>query len=107
MIPDEKLKMYLDLANQARMLARRLAESARQTTTADLRTRVLAGIALKAHSAFEGVVRDASVGSECAMHHLKTMVEVFIYYTWILNDEGETRARLVFAESRPPDLLPC
>ena len=99
MAPDEKLESYLDLADQVTMLARRLAESAQQVTTGALRTRVMAGLVLKAYSAFEGVIRDASARSDCAMHHLKTMVEVFIYFNWILVDKGDARARLVFADS--------
>jgi hypothetical protein len=96
---DNQLGEYLRLCEEGRRLAHLVSQAAGRVADRDLRTRVSTGLALKMYSAFEAVVRDSSARSECAMHHLKTMIETFIYLSWVMEDPGETRARLVFAQS--------
>jgi len=63
------------------------------------RDRLLAGLALKIYRSFECVILDCHHHRSEAMHHLKTIVETYFYYMWIAQDEGETKARLVFANA--------
>jgi len=60
------------------------------------RDSVMIGLGLKIHSSFRSLIDDARVGRSEAMHHLKTMVESFIYV--VRHDPGDAAALRVFAE---------
>jgi hypothetical protein len=96
---NEKLEALVQVADTAAGLARPLAEQVKARDLRDFRSRVTVGLALKMHAAFIALVRDARVGSDCAMHHLKTMVETFIYLTWVMKEPGDLRARLLYADA--------
>ncbi|MEK9172612.1 MAG: DUF5677 domain-containing protein [Nitrospirota bacterium] len=66
--------------------------------TETLRTRTIIGLHLKALDCFDRLIIDARDRRGEASHHLKTMVECFIYSHWVSCDKGETRARLLSAE---------
>lgn len=98
----KKLQNYLEIADEVRLLASEIANGISlklqtENQTLRLRDRVLIGLALKIYNCFASLVEDARQGRAEAVHHLKTLVETFIYFHWVGQDPGETRARLVFA----------
>jgi hypothetical protein len=64
----------------------------------ELRDRVMIGLALKMESSFRGVIDDARGGRGEAMHHLKTMVESFLYLQLVMDDASDTTARQLITE---------
>lgn len=66
----------------------------------NLQERVLIGLALKMYHAFECLVEDAKRERTGAMHHLKTLVESFIYFYWVGEKRGDNKkARIVRAKA--------
>jgi hypothetical protein len=64
-----------------------------------IRGRVLIGLSLKAIDSFDRLVVDARDGrSECS-HHLKTMVESFIFSCWVRADPSDQSAKLLYAKA--------
>lgn len=76
------------------------ANAALQTTgyVLTLRDCVMIGLGLKIHSSFRSLVDDARVGRSEAMHHLKTMVESFIYFHVVRRDPSDATANSILAE---------
>jgi hypothetical protein len=62
------------------------------------RDRVLIGLALKVESSFRSVMDDARSGRGEAMHHLKTMVEAYLYLHLVIEDQTQTTAHRLMAE---------
>lgn len=99
-----KLQSCLELANEMCSLAHHIVDKVSIKLQAGgqalgYRDRVCIGLAVKMYNSFECLIADAGAQRLEAMHHLKTMVETFIYYHWVVQDPGEKRARLVVARS--------
>jgi hypothetical protein len=62
------------------------------------RDNVLIGLALKIYSTFRCLIDDARPGRSEAMHHLKTMVESFIYFHLVRSDPSAMMANRIMAE---------
>ncbi len=62
------------------------------------RDRVLIGLALKMESCFRSLMDDVRSGRGEAMHHLKTMVEAYLYLFLVIADPSETTAKQLVAE---------
>jgi len=62
------------------------------------RDQVLSALLLKADGAFRALIRDALERRPEAMHHLKTMAEVFIYYRVVASDGSNRTAAMLVAE---------
>ncbi len=60
---------------------------------------ILFGLGLKIYRAFECLVDDAAKSRSEAMHHLKTIIETFIYLKWVAKDSSDLRAKLVYADA--------
>ena len=103
-LAEEKVRRFITLAEEILRLhektEQRINEGYRnEYFKPTLRNRVIAGLAVKAGRSFERLIVDArNRRGECA-HHLKTMVECFIYACWVSGDETEKRASLLQAES--------
>jgi hypothetical protein len=102
-IAEDKLQRFLALAEEIlalkAALKQRLDEALQAGAfTETLRTRTIIGLHLKALDCFDRLIIDARDRRGEASHHLKTMVECFIYSHWVSCDKGETRARLLSAE---------
>lgn len=101
----KKLQNYLKLAAEVCSLAEYFVKeisSRLQTCHQKLnhQERVLIGIALKMYHAFESLVEDAKRERAEAIHHLKTLVESFIYLYWVGEERGDNKkARIVFAKA--------
>jgi hypothetical protein len=100
---DSKLHDALQVACDVQALAKDIVDGVstrlqEQGQALNWRSRVLVGLALKLYRTFECLVEDARKERSEAMHHLKTLVETFIYFHWVAKDTGETRARLIYAE---------
>ena len=96
------LQHYLELAEEVRSLTSNIVNEVSPkfqvaNQALPLRDRMLIGLALKMYGSLECLVKDAKTRRSEAMHHLKTMVETFIYFHWVGQDTKDTRARLVFA----------
>ncbi len=63
------------------------------------RDRVITGLALKMDSAFRALLDDARAERGEAMHHLKTMAELFIYFHVVASDQTEATARRLIAKA--------
>src|SRR5690349_8106826 len=74
---------------------RLLKEAGHELTDRD---RVLIGLALKMESCFRSLMDDVRSGRGEAMHHLKTMVEAYLYLFLVIADPSETTAKQVVAE---------
>jgi len=66
---------------------RRLKETKYPLTDRD---RVLIGLALKIESPFRSVMDDARMARGEAMHHLKTMVEAYLYLHLVIADPSQS-----------------
>ena len=102
-LAERKLQLLLDVSEQVLSLVRLALErinTALRSSTIPMtwRIRVLIGLALKACASFESLLVDARIKRGECSHHLKTLVESFIYYHWVAKDEGDQRAKLVYAE---------
>ena len=102
--PRSKLEQYLELAREVCSLAKGIVDRASSRLGDDaralrFRSRVLTGLAVKMYNCFESLIEDAARERLEAMHHLKTLVETFIYFHWVGQDAGEKRARLVYART--------
>jgi len=99
-----KLETYLALADEVRSVASSVADEVsrklRESTRApSFRDRVLVGLAVKMYNSFQCLRKDAEGRCLEAMHHLKTLVETFIYFHWAARDTGGKSARLVYART--------
>lgn len=105
-IAEEKFRQFLTLAGEVlivRQSIRQLLEAAMYEGMfqSSVRNRVLVGLSIKALDSFDRLLVDArDRRAECS-HHLKTMVESFIYSGWVNGDTGDTRAKMVWCRRLP------
>ena len=95
--------LFLSLADELCVSVEALIETANQLTRekglqANIRSRVLIGLALKIESPFRSLMDDSRRGRGEAMHHLKTMVESFLYFYLVLGDHSDTTAKQLITE---------
>jgi hypothetical protein len=64
----------------------------------DLRARVLTGLALEMESSFRALLVDAASGRAEAMHHLKTLVEAYLYFGLASDDTTDGVAKRFLAD---------
>ncbi len=62
------------------------------------RDRVLIGLVLKIESSFRALMDDVRHGRGEAMHHLKTIVEAYLYLHLVIADSSEVTAHRLLAE---------
>src|SRR5262249_20204660 len=55
--------------------------------------------AIEIDGAFRALIDDAKGNRTESMHHLKTMVEAYIYFHFVLDDASDARARLVLSDA--------
>ncbi|MDO8545893.1 MAG: DUF5677 domain-containing protein [Nitrospirales bacterium] len=101
-LAEKKIQLFLELAYEMSSLAEqaigKLNTALQTSPITSLRQRVLVGLALKAYGAFECLQKDAKDKRGESAHHLKTIVETFIYMHWVINDATDLNAKLVCAE---------
>ncbi len=100
---EAKLTQQLLLADRLSILAGRVAEGGTNKLNGgppalELRDRVLIGLAFKLLNSFHALVDDARKKRPESFHHLKTMVEIYIYFHWVESEAGETRSKLLLAK---------
>jgi hypothetical protein len=101
----KKLQDYLELAEETQSLAKDMAKKIsylfkKQHRILTIQERLLIGLALKMYYTFESLVEDAKKEKAEAIHHLKTLVESFIYLSWAGRKiEDDKRARIVLAKT--------
>ena len=101
---NDKLESALKVACEVQRLAKNIVERVstnlqERNEVFGLRDRVLVGFVLKIYRSFECLADDSLKKRIETTHHLKTMVEAFIYFHWVSNDQSEVRAKLVLAEA--------
>jgi Family of unknown function (DUF5677) len=104
MATDDRLQAYLALGED---LCGRTAQLVGEVTPRlvanpeilSFRDRVLIGLALKIDSSFRSLIVDARAHRLEAMHHLKTLVEAFIYFHVVAKDLTDNTAALVLAHA--------
>jgi hypothetical protein len=99
----KKRAAYLALAEallaEADRVADRGTERLAKGEGLDLRSRVLTGVALKMEASFRALIADADSGRAEAMHHLKTLVESFLYFQLVVQDDTDGVAKQFLAEA--------
>jgi hypothetical protein len=96
-LAQEKLHLFLilaeDILSKRKALDQRIVEVFGTSTVQDtMRNKVLIGLTVKALDSFERLFVDARDRRAESAHHLKTMVECFIYSHWVSADPGEEKA---------------
>jgi hypothetical protein len=99
-----KLQRYLELTDElfslfketVKEVSHRLQTQGQKFSFSE---RVLIGLAMKMYHTFECLVEDVKRERSEAMHHLKTLVESFIYLFWVGRENDDKKARLVLAKS--------
>jgi hypothetical protein len=100
---EEKFRLFLLLADEILALRRAINEKLETAIhdgafNSSMRNRVLVGLSIKALDCFDRLLADArDRRGECS-HHLKTMVESFIYSGWVSMDTSETNAKVLCAD---------
>lgn len=97
MTEDLKFKSYVELSTQVCSLAKDITDNL-QTKKMSFRDNILFAIGKKMYLSFECLVEDFNKGRAEAAHHLKTLIECFIYFQWVGQDAKDERARLVYAK---------
>lgn len=102
MTADEKLQTLIGIAVDLTGAVRKFADEATAALRAKghvlaLRDNVLLTIALKIDGAFRALVDDARQKRIEAVHHLKTIVEAFIYLHVVAKDRTDTTAKRLLA----------
>jgi len=101
----ERREQYLELADRISALTpslvaaatqRHQLENAPEQTTRD---DVLIGLALKVEGTFRALIDDCRAGRSEALHHLKTMVEGFIYFYVVSADPTPRTAERILADA--------
>jgi hypothetical protein len=97
-----RLSDYISLGRQLCAVVEGFAGEVSRTLKANptvlgTRDAVLAGLALKIENALRSLLDDCERRRSEAMHHLKTMVEAFIYLFIVVKDETDTTAGRVIA----------
>jgi hypothetical protein len=103
-LAQEKLRLFLilteEILSKRQELDKRLVEVFGTSIVQDtMRNRVLIGLNLKALDSFERLFVDARERRAESAHHLKTMVECFMYSHWVSADPSEDNAKLLCAEA--------
>lgn len=98
-----RLPHYVAFAEEVCVLTERMAAQATAwiKTTAykqTFRDRVVTALCLKIDSSFHALIDDARMGRSETMHHLKTMVESFIYFHVVAADTSPETAKRLFAK---------
>ena len=101
MIPS--LSESIALAEEVCTVAKRMAAQATEWIRATgyertFRDDVLTGLSLKIDSSFRALIDDARAGRAESMHHLKTMVESFIYFHVVAADTSPAKANRLYAK---------
>ena len=99
-----KLPDYITLAEEVCDATERMAAQATEWLRATgydrtFRDNVLTGLSLKIDGSFRALIDDARAGRVEAMHHLKTMVESFIYFYIVAADTSPETANRLFAKT--------
>jgi hypothetical protein len=99
-----KLAESVALAEEVCTVAERMAVQATEWIRATgyeltIRDDVLTGLSLKIDSSFRALIDDARTGRAETMHHLKTMVESFIYFHVVAADTSDETARRLYAKT--------
>lgn len=102
-LTDITIDVFLELAQQISGAVVEMAQTANRLLTETQyrltdRDRVLIGLALKMESSFRCVMEDARAKRGEAMHHLKTMVESYLYFHLAVADPSETTTMQLLAE---------
>ena len=100
----EKLEYFIEISDKTKKLAKLIIDKiSRQIETQNRkltwREKVIFGLARKGFLTFECLEEDARKGRGEAQHHLKTLVECFMYYRWVIQDDSDTNAKLLLAKS--------
>jgi len=97
-----QLARYLVLADSVIVEIERLAAGASVFLRSGYRTserdRVMVALACKADGSFRALIEDCRAGRGEAMHHLKTMAEIFIYFYAVVADDTDKTANAIIAE---------
>lgn len=98
---EKKLSRFLDLARKVVSLAEGIAKEffsliSRQRPLTH-RERVSISLYKKMLFALHGTIEDAQRVHPVAMHHLKTLIEAYIYLRWMYIADTEKRAKLIEA----------
>jgi hypothetical protein len=98
-----RLPLYIAFAEEVCAVTERMAGQATawlKTTgyKQTFRDRVVTGLCLKIDSSFRALIDDARAGRAETMHHLKTMVESFIYFHTVAADTSPERAKQLLAK---------
>ena len=100
---DHKKQSYLELSESIRSLAfvcaNEISDKIKIESIPNTRGRVLFALAIKICQAFEVLIEDAKNNRAESIHHLKTMLECFILFYWVVKEENDVRARIILAES--------
>tara|TARA_B100001971_G_C17707791_1_gene294925 strand:- start:37 stop:360 length:324 start_codon:yes stop_codon:yes gene_type:complete len=101
---EDKLQGYFELTGKAKSLSQKTLEISLKNFPSYheknyLRFYVIFCFAKKSYFTFEALTEDAKKRHSESMHHLKTLLECFIYYHWIVQDCEDTRAKLVLARA--------
>lgn len=99
---NNKLALYLDISEKAKELAdiaiNKISEGIQQSKKLTWREKVIFALARKSFSTFECLEEDAKKDKGEAQHHLKTLVECFLYYHWVAEEESDTNAKMLLAK---------
>jgi hypothetical protein len=95
----EYLALAEEICREADELTRRADAAIAAGALQDLRDDVATGLARKIDGAFRALIDDARKERSESMHHLKTMVEAFIYFYVVIDGESDRMARLVLADT--------
>lgn len=93
---DTKLKGFLKIADELSALSSSSLEVINKRQDRSFVLKMHLGFGYKMLSTFLSLVEDAKNDRAEAVHHLKTLVESYIYVRWIGQDDK--RARLVYAK---------
>lgn len=102
----EVKKRLIGLSSEVRVLAHKCLDEITgilQTqidtdTHIALRARILLALSVKMLRSYEAMLSDAADERPECMHHLKTIVESFIYFYWVMQDDTDARANFILAE---------
>src|SRR5690242_6658285 len=95
---------YVELADEVCAIAERMAADSRVWLDATgyertFRDDVLTALCLKIDSSFRALTDDARLGRSETMHHLKTMVECFIFFHVVAADTSPETAKRLLAKA--------
>ena len=94
---------FVEIANDLLAVAHDMADDynhilKKDKVTVPYQRRITIGLYKKMYYALLSLKEDASKGRPEAMHHLKTLVECYIYVHWMTLKDSESRAKFIEAE---------